>query len=385
MGNEVVKKDILAQYVHDAVEMEAAIFTLDQFKVKYQQDKEQMIREKEQEVEKATNYYNVQNDKVREAKETLEIYKQKQPKQEEFKQEKKTYGYFERMGRDIKRCLLIVLLFFCHLILFNVIQALLSKNGIELSGKASTLLTWIELAIVLALFIIVYVLRKRKKAKRIKDEHTRKFEESLNNHKLHILSLEEECKAQSEEARARYMSVSEARAELQKTKKYCESIDKQISIITQQRNMIKKNLEQFYNYGLVPPDYRTFDCVIMLDQIFRNDLADTMREAIKIYEERVFRGSVIRGMDKICSMLGQLSSDMLAISLKLDMVNSNIAHMSSDFDSLKRRMVSESAKNRAVTEDLIRETQLGRYTNEKLLESTKALEKYANDRRLGII
>lgn len=29
MGNEVVKKDILAQYVHDAVEMEAAIFTLD--------------------------------------------------------------------------------------------------------------------------------------------------------------------------------------------------------------------------------------------------------------------------------------------------------------------------------------------------------------------
>ena len=121
----------------------------------------------------------------------------------------------------------------------------------------------------------------------------------------------------------------------------------------------------------------------MLDQIFRNDLADTMREAIKIYEERVFRGSVIRGMDKIVSMLGKLSSDMSAISLRLDMINNNVAHMSSDLNRFNERIASEGAKNRAATEDLIRETQLGRYTNEKLLESNKRLEYYAEEYRMG--
>ena len=203
------------------------------------------------------------------------------------------------------------------------------------------------------------------------------------NRNLHILSLEQEYKAALETAKKYYSKVDKARNELQKTKKYCESIDDQIAVISKKRSMIRKNLDQLYGYSLVPPDYRDYDCLLILDQIFRNDLADTMREAIKIYEERVFRGSVIRGMDKICSMLGQLSSDMSVISLKLDMINNNVAHMSGDLERFNQRIASESAKTRAATEELIKETQLGRYTNEKLLESNKRLEYYAEEYRMG--
>ena len=184
--------------------------------------------------------------------------------------------------------------------------------------------------------------------------------------------------------------LKEARQKAEYAKILCDNAERNDSINRHQINEMKKvqvsieqNLKSLYEYGIIPPDYRFMDCVIILDQIFRNDLADTMREAIKIYEERVFRGSVIRGMDKIVSMLGRLSSDMSAISLKLDMINNNVAHMSSDLNRFNERIASESAKNRAVTEDLIRETQLGRYTNEKLLESNKRLEYYAEEYRMG--
>ena len=157
----------------------------------------------------------------------------------------------------------------------------------------------------------------------------------------------------------------------------------QVEEYTNIRNNIKKNLTVLLGYGIIPPDYRDYDCLIILDQIFRNDLADTMRDAIKIYEERVFRGSVIRGMDKICEKLDELSSDMSAISLRLDMIDSNVSRMSNDLYNYNQRLVAESEKNRVTTEGLIKETQLGRYTNEKLLESNKRLEYYAEEYRMG--
>lgn len=81
---------------------------------------------------------------------------------------------------------------------------------------------------------------------------------------------------------------------------------------------------QLYSLGIVPPDYRTLDSLVMLDSIFRNDLADTMREAVLIYDERVFRNEVLRGIDRIYTMLGQLSSSMRALETRLIEVRTEV-------------------------------------------------------------
>ncbi len=167
-------------------------------------------------------------------------------------------------------------------------------------------------------------------------------------------------------------------------------LGEELSNIQQKQELISNKLTELYDYGIIPQDYRTFDCVTILDQIFRNDLADTMRDAIKIYEDRVFKGSVIRGMDKICTAIGNLSQGMEVISRRLDIINTNVLEMSNDLYNYnqsilntQKDLLDETQKSRIATEDLINETQLGRYTNEKILESNKRLEYYAEEYRMG--
>lgn len=393
MGNSVDKRTI-AQFVHDAVEMETAIYTLDKMKDNQLEYKEKVFIEKKKQVEQAIHEYDIKQEEANEAHQTLEIYKNKYEHEppEEYQPHKKPQKQktnslllilFDREHYEANWSLKIfALIMFGPLtwgVFVGIFMAIISSFGIKNTENPS----YIAASITMLLLIILLIINKNKKAKKAEKERQDNIDRINMNRNLHILSLEQEYKAALETAKKYYSKVDKARNELQKTKKYCESIDDQIAVISKKRSMIRKNLDQLYGYGLVPPDYRDYDCLLILDQIFRNDLADTMREAIKIYEERVFRGSVIRGMDRIVSMLGQLSSDMSAISLKLDMINNNVAHMSSDLNRFNERIASEGAKNRAATEDLIRETQLGRYTNEKLLESNKRLEYYAEEYRMG--
>ena len=76
----------------------------------------------------------------------------------------------------------------------------------------------------------------------------------------------------------------------------------QADLLVQTADELHAKKESLYRANIIPPDYRELDCVLMFHQIFRNDLADTMREAVKIYEERVFRQEVIRGIDRIYRM-----------------------------------------------------------------------------------
>lgn len=106
--------------------------------------------------------------------------------------------------------------------------------------------------------------------------------------------------------------------------------------------------DTFYSVGIVPPDYRTLDCVCVLDQIFRNDLADNVREAIKIYEERVFRGDVIRGIGAIADQLGMLNGLMLGIGMVLTQIENTVNEMSSDIYRVSGKLTDISEQNKEI-------------------------------------
>ena len=44
-----------------------------------------------------------------------------------------------------------------------------------------------------------------------------------------------------------------------------------------------------YDMNIIPPDYRDLVYLFGFYKIFRNNLADTMREAVLLYEERDYR------------------------------------------------------------------------------------------------
>lgn len=132
---------------------------------------------------------------------------------------------------------------------------------------------------------------------------------------------------------------------------------------------IEKTKKQLYALDIVPSDYRTLDCMIEFDQMFRNDLVDTMRQAVMIYEERVFRGEMIRGIDKIYTMLGNLTSAMRNIESTLYGIRNDVHVMSDDIYK-----IASSAEK--FQEDMLSESQAACYATEALKESIERCEWY---------
>lgn len=361
MGNPIEKRTI-AQFVHDAVEMETAIFTLDKLEQDIKTKKQDLLTNAEKEIQKATQYVNQYKIEYNNTKQEFEKIKSKKYYDNDF-----PWGRF----------VLFSFLFFIALLpILPFVVALIGHAGgkIAFISLNVAVIIWIGSAIIIAI-IISYIFTYKTNQK--------DNEAARSAHQAQLTEAENAYNRATYNYQGNLSRLRSANENYDIAQKKEAMYEEQLLSLNDTRAKIKGNLRSFYNYNLIPLDYRYLDCVVMLDQIFRNDLADTMREAIKIYEERVFRGSVIRGMDKICSMLGKLSSDMSEISLKLDMINNNVAHMSGDLERFNQRIAAESAKNRAATEELIKETQLGRYTNEKLLESNKRLEYYAEEYRMG--
>lgn len=142
---------------------------------------------------------------------------------------------------------------------------------------------------------------------------------------------------------------------------------------------LRANREKIYSVGIVPPDYRTMDCVYVLEHIFRNDLADTMREAILLYEERAFRGEVLRGMQNIASHLSNLSGVMLTLRADMDRIGRDVALMSGDLSRVYEQNRIFAADVARQNDRIYEETKLHRYAVEALEKSNQRIVDYIDD------
>jgi len=155
---------------------------------------------------------------------------------------------------------------------------------------------------------------------------------------------------------------NDAKTQIEKLNLMIEFLSVHISKIEDQKN-------QLYTVGIVPPDYRKLDCLIEFDQMFRNDLVDTVREAVKIYEERVFRGEVIRGVENIYNMLGNLSATMQNIEKTLYSIQSEVRLMSDEIYNI-------ASATESFQSSMLSESRAARYAAEALQKSQENCESY---------
>ena len=141
---------------------------------------------------------------------------------------------------------------------------------------------------------------------------------------------------------------------------------------------ISEMLEQYYDLDIIPPDYRTIDCVITLDHIFQNDLADTMRDAVLLYKNWLFQGMIIQGMEKIYSMVGNLSAQMQYMQTTLDNIESQTASFYDDLNDLFE-------KQGQTQEKLLEESRCTRYAAESIKRSNEKYEWYVEQHRQGLL
>ena len=177
---------------------------------------------------------------------------------------------------------------------------------------------------------------KKKQYDQMYQEHqllTEKYEKLRKQYN----TLNEEKRKQGEKIITRNNTIIRAKEDITRALKQQEKDEIRLQYIFAQADLLLRTAdelhakkESLYRANIIPPDYRELDCVLMFHQIFRNDLADTMREAVKLYEERVFRQEVIRGIDRIYSMLGRLASSMSSIENRLVQIRDEVKLMGND-------------------------------------------------------
>ena len=160
-----------------------------------------------------------------------------------------------------------------------------------------------------------------------------------------------------------------------------ELIQQQISHNSLNISAMQQQLVNYYALDILPPDYRTMDCVITLDHIYRNDLADTIRDAILMYKEWVFRGDILQGMDNIIKMLGNLSAQMQYMQQTLDSIDATVSSMCSDM----HRMIELQVVQNNTQEQILRETQCTRQATIAIQHSNEKYEWYVEQHRQGVL
>lgn len=168
--------------------------------------------------------------------------------------------------------------------------------------------------------------------------------------------------------------IEQAEKNKESYEQYRNKLEEQARFFEQQAEIIAEQKKEMYKISIVPPAYRNLDCIIMVKSIFENDLADTMREAIMIYDDRVFKGLVITGIQKIYEMLGQLAYSMKAIDDHLLAIRGDVAKMTNEVC----RMVDVMNNSTEVQDNLLNEARAIKYAMESVERSNELLLLHQN-------
>ncbi len=245
---------------------------------------------------------------------------------------------------------------------------------------------------------ITSIIVASKKTRKKKENHNAAVDDKvIAQYRKEIQDYNDEVKRKNDAEERRYMAacaqaetenpkIRERNAQRQKEyenacKRKDAPHDRKIALMQSQLNdlnnaisRMKQQRDKFYGANLIPVDYRTLDCVYILDHIFRNDLADTMREAIANYEERVYRGEVVRGINAIVSRLDHLTGLMSDLGRQLGRLQTEVSMMSNDVYSM--------AERQSHTQDqILEETRLRRYATEELNKNAEKIVKYCDTGR----
>ncbi len=147
-----------------------------------------------------------------------------------------------------------------------------------------------------------------------------------------------------------------------------------------QREKLSMQRDQLYKYNIIPPDYRTLDCVLMLHHIYRNGLAENMRDAVNLYETRVFRGEMVRGINNIFERLGEIAGKLGQVGITLNRIKADINIMSEDLfilvenseETMRQQDVMISNQN-----EIIEQSKLNRMATEAVAKNAESIRYYA--------
>ena len=146
----------------------------------------------------------------------------------------------------------------------------------------------------------------------------------------YILDLKEACDKAHAESLDGERALQNAEQQLADAVKQEKEIGLAADRLEQGADTITENLKRCYELGVIMPSYRNLVSVVILDDIFTNDKADTMREANLLCDTEIRHAELVGKLDEVVHALKTLASSIQSMSHILSAINTNVSLISQD-------------------------------------------------------
>ena len=260
-------------------------------------------------------------DKLKNAKCELErrlIDKEESQKNIDKKDSRITYFLGSKEGRGILWEVLGELVGFT--IVGAIVAYLLSMLlGIPFSDNIDTII-FVSILIVIFIGILTFLVDVYKSAY---PDHLKEIKDSFDK------ATESYEQAQQELTLAQE-SYDEAQKDILLLNKKAEELENSAVIV-------RNNLTKCYELGVIPPSYRNMICVILINDIFMNNKADSMRDAILLCDIEIRHAEIVNKLNDINHSLQTLATSIQSMNSLLCDINYNINLISSDISVLNQQ------------------------------------------------
>lgn len=105
---------------------------------------------------------------------------------------------------------------------------------------------------------------------------------------------------------------------------------KRIEELNMAANEIDEMLSKCYALNIVKPDYQNLICLLILDNIFMNDKADTMREAMLLCDAELRHNELVGKLNEVVRALHTLSKRLQGLDRVMNSIDANISRVSQE-------------------------------------------------------
>ncbi len=294
-NKEISQREMIAKFVHDVADMEVRALIL----------RETVNKSKEtisNELSAAENGY---KKKVQKTEEAERDYNEQKVKRET------SFSKYRKLTRSKGE---IVGFCFLHFIAFVIIVSVLSVFE-DLSPLVQTILQGVFLFTYGLIFYFVW--------------HTSE-KRSYQTYR----GTEKEVVQKKKEFDEQRSLQDKAKVELEKKYKDNAEAEKRINALIDSITQIEQNLRECYSLDIIKPAYQNLVSVVILDEIFVNDKADTMREAMILCDAEIRHAELLGKLDQVMHALQTLSSTLAGMVAVLENINTNVELISRDVCSI---------------------------------------------------
>ncbi len=299
--DSLVKKENMVKLVHDVADMEVRAFTMREAAKGCREAAEK----KENEAKRLVGSANVKVERLESERKTRLQDKSKVDSfAKHFKDSITGWGIFGG--------------FILQTIIWEVPGGILSSSIFtENGGFDLTMYLFVVAVIELALMIIWLSVKK--------NSHKKDFEYASKKLKESENALVEAKK-----------SLSKAETDLDEAVIVASELCKRADELDSAADMIGEKLKVCYSLGIIQHSYQNLVCVVVIDAIFINDKADTMREAMLLCDTELRHYELMNKLDDIYHSLRALAMSMKRMGEILNSIDAGVSRIGDEVVSMAK-------------------------------------------------